>query len=678
MSYSPSPDVLADVRAAYTPRAVMPFPDWADANIMLDRGGVRTPWRTSLTPYLRQPMLDASVESPVEEIVIMKPSQWGASECFAVAFPCYMADVAPCNILEIQPDLEAAARFSQLRIDPVIAGNPRLRALFVEKKSRDAGNTQHLKTFPGGSWAILGSNSPAGLSSLPAAVVIFDERDRAAQSAGVGSRAEGDQYLLAKARTITFRDTFPRRKLIQLSSPGETSTSRIEPAWMDSDRRRYHVPCAECGAAIVFMFVRLWWPRGGDPRTARYRCQSCDKLLDERDKPEMLERGEWIAERPDRDVHGYKGTGLDSPFLRWGEMAAERERVKGNPNELRVFVNTQLGESYDTHAESRVDIASLKLLAYDQRHDTDGRAIIPAGVGLLTAGNDTQPNRLEVSLRGWGRREEQWHIEHTILPGDASGRAVWDDLDEYTRTLWRTEGGMSIGLGAACVDTAGGGHTIAAYDFVRGKGSRRIWGTVGRSGQGKRLWPRRPKQNNIGKIDLYTIGIDGAKSQLYARLKSSIEQVQRGEPAGGPGFVHIAAQLCRDQDNGEPNEYLQQLVSEVVKTRLTKAGPVIEWDLPPHTRNEALDCDVLAQAALAGWKALRKSLETNVARFNPGGVPAPTAAISAQNQTSYQRVEIPPSASADPSSARVATRPSRPAPRARLPRKRVGGFMDPD
>jgi len=172
----PAADVSEAVRAAFTPRAVMPFPDWADANIVLDRGGVRTPWRTSLTPYLRQPMLDASVESPVEEIVIMKPSQWGASECFAVAFPCYMADVAPCNILEIQPDLEAAARFSQLRIDPVIAGNPRLRALFVEKKSRDAGNTQHLKTFPGGSWAILGSNSPAGLSSLPAAVVIFDER----------------------------------------------------------------------------------------------------------------------------------------------------------------------------------------------------------------------------------------------------------------------------------------------------------------------------------------------------------------------------------------------------------------------------------------------------------------------------------------------------------------------
>jgi len=669
------PALIAALSSGLRPREIVPLTDWMDANIVLERGGMLVPWETSRTPYLRDIMLDLSIDSPVEEIVVMKPSQTGLSE-MAIGFHCYMADVAPCNMIMIQPDLESAARFKQLRIDPVIKNSPRLRGIFAEKKSRDSSNSQHLLTFNGGAWLILGSNSPSGLASLPSPIDTFDELDRSAASAGSGARAEGDQYLLLRARTTTFRDSFPRRKLLRISSPGEASTSKIEPAYLDSDRRRFHVPCSECNALLPHVMRRLWWPRGGDPRTARYRCQACDKLRDERAKGEMLAGGVWVSER-EHEVRGYKLVGCDSPFLVWGEMAAERERVKGNPNELRVYVNTVEGEAYDTNAESKVDVAALKLLAYDQRYDGDGRPIIPAGVGLLTAGNDTQPNRLEVSLRGWGRREEQWHIEHTILPGDASGRAVWDDLDEYTRTLWRTEGGMSIGLGAACVDTAGGGHTIAAYDFVRGKGSRRIWGTVGRSGQGKRLWPRRPKQNNIGKIDLYTIGIDGAKSQLYARLKSSIEQVQRGEPAGGPGFVHIAAHLCRDQDNGEPNEYLQQLVSEVVKTRLTKAGPVIEWDLPPHTRNEALDTDVLAQAALAGWKALRKSLDTNVARFNPGGVPAPVA-VSWQNPTSSQRHETPPSAPVNPLPARVARRPSRPGPRPRLPRKRVGGFMDPD
>lgn len=669
------PALLAALSSGLRPREIVPFPDWMDRHIMLERGGQLVPWETSRTPYIRDIMLDLSVDSPVEEIVVMKPSQTGLSE-MAIGFHCYMADVAPCNMIMVQPDLEAAARFKQLRIDPVIKNSPRLRELFPEKKSRDSGNSQHLITFEGGAWLIIGANSPAGVASLPSPIDTIDELDRAAASVGSGSRAEGDLYLLIRARTTTFRDSFPRRKLLRISSPGDVLTSKIEPAWYESDRRRFNVPCSECNGLAPHLMRQLWWPQNGDPRTARYRCQLCDHLRDERAKDEMLTGGVWVPERQ-HEVHGYKLVGCDSPFLRWGEMAAERVRTEGNPNERRVYVNTIEGETYDSNLENKVDLAGLKLLACEQAFDADGRAIIPAGVGLLTAGNDTQPNRLEVSLRGWGRREEQWHIEHTILPGDASGRVVWDDLDEYARTTWVNEQGMSMMLGAMCVDTAGGGHTIAAYDYVRNKGSRRIWGTVGRSGQGKRLWPRRPKQNNIGKIDLYTIGIDGAKSQLYARLKASIEQVRQHGTRGGPGFVHIAAHLCADQADGSPSEYLQQLVAEVVKTRLTKAGPVIEWDLPPHTRNEALDCDVLAQAALAGWKALRKSLETNVARFNPGGVPAPTA-ISAQNQTSYQRVEIPPSASADPSSARVTTRPSRPAPRARLPRKRVGGFMDPD
>lgn len=605
------------------PRRYVSFPDWCDEHLVLQRGGQPFRWQTSLTPYLRQPMLDASPDSPVEELVIMKPSQVGASEAFAVAFPMYMADVAPCNVLEIRPDLDEAARFKQLRIDTIIASSPYLRALFREKKSRDSGNTQHLLVFDGGSWTILGSNSPAGLSSLPAAVVIFDERDRMAASAGVGARAEGDQYLLAKARTITFRDSFPRRKLIQISSPGETSTSRIEPAWLASDRRRYHVPCSECGAMIKWLHSRLWWPRGADPRTARYRCQVCDRLLDERAKSEQLAAGEWVAECPERDVHGYKLVGLDSPFMLWGELAEEREKVKGKPNELRVYVNTKEGESYDSHQESRVDIAQLKLLACEVKF-VDDLPVVPAGVGLLTGGTDTQPNRLEFTLRGWGRDEEQWHIDHVILPGDPSVRAVWDDLDQVSQTLWETEGGMSIGLGAMCVDTAGH-NTIGAYNFVRGKASRRIWGTVGRGGMGKRLWPRKPSRANIGKVDLYTIGVDAAKEQLYQRLKASVEQVLRGDPPGGPGFVHIAAHLCEDvvKPDGtiEPSEYLQQLVSETPKTVLKKTGPVIEWDLPAHKRNEALDCDVLAQAALAGWKALRRSLNAAVERMNPGGMP---------------------------------------------------------
>lgn len=661
------PGLVDALVSGLRPRDAVAFPDWADQHIWLERGGSLVRWQTSLTPYLRQPMLDASVDSPVEEIVIMKPSQWGASECFAVAFPCYMADVAPCNILSIQPDLDAAARFSQLRIDPVIKNSPRLRAIFREKKSRDAGNTQHQKLFDGGSWTNLGANSPAGLASLPAAVIVFDERDRASASAGVGSRAEGDQYLLAKARTITFRDTFPRRKLIQLSSPGETSTSRIEPAWLDSNRSRYHVPCSECGTFIVFKFSRLWWGKNDDPHTARYRCQVCDQLLDERDKAEMLALGEWVAERPEHAVHGYKGTGLDSPFLRWGEMAAEQERVKGNPNEHRVFVNTIRGETYDTHAEAKVDVAALKLLATPIRFE-EGRPVIPRGVGALTAGIDTQPDRLEMTLRGWGHAEECWHVDHVIMQGDASARAVWAELDEQTRTVWLTESGTTLGLKAGCLDT-GGANTLKAYDFVRDKSARRLWGVKGSGGQGKRPWPRRPSRRNKGAIDLYLVGVDALKTQLYARLKASIEQVQRLGTRGGPGFVHIGAHLCADQADGSPSEYLQQLVAEFPKTVQKKTGTVIEWENEGHKRNEVLDCDVYAQAALAGLKALRFNLDAAVRRMNPDSPNEPPARIVLSSSKSISpKLENSRIPTPTPPPERTLVAPS-PGPVAAQPRK---------
>lgn len=672
MNYTP--ELVAALGDGLRPRPRPTFPDWADEHLWLKRGGELRRWQTSLTPYLRQPMLDASVDSPVEEIVLMKPSQWGGSECFAVGFPCYQADVAPCDILLIQPDLDAAARFSQLRIDTVIENSPRLRAIFREKKSRDAGNTQHLKTFDGGSWAILGSNSPAGVSSLPATVGVFDEVDRSALSVGAGWRAEGDLYLMLKARTVTFRDTFPRRKLIRISSPGETSTSRIEPAWLSSDRRRYHVPCSECGARIVFSFKRLWWSRGGDPRTARYRCQICDKLLDERDKPEMLALGEWVAEFPDREVHGYKGTGLDSPFLRWGEMAAERERVKGNPHELRVYVNTVEGETYDTHAEAKVDVAKLKLLACEVEF-VDGQPVIPTGVGILTSGADMQPNRLEASLKGWGRGEECWWIDHVIFPGDVTTRQPWNDLDTYWLSTWHNTSGRAFRIAAACVDT-GGETPIPAYDYVRGKAVRRIWAIKGKGGP-VRPWPRKPKRTNQGNVDLYSVGVDAFKAQLYARLKASIEQVERGEPAGGPGFIHIAAHLCEDIERAdgsrEPSEYLQQLVAEVPKTVQTHVGLAVRWELPTHTRNETLDCDVYAQAALMGWKALRKRLDATVTDA-PAQVPE-TTETKIDNSARSPNLE---SVAAPPKATPTTPRPTPPRPSVRdltKRRKKAADYM---
>ncbi len=617
-------DLVGAFARGLRPPPRMSLDEWADEHLVLERGGAKVRWSTDKTPYLRDPMRDLSIDSVVEEVVFMKPSQSGGTEALVIAAACYWAVTAPAPILTIRPDIEEAAKFTQLRIDPVLRNTAALRGIFREAKSRDAGNTQHQKLFTGGSWTLVGANSPAGLASIPAPYVQFDETDRTSESAGSGRRAEGDQYLLAKARTRTFRDSFPRRKLVRISSPGDASTSKIAAAWADSSQGRWHMPCPLCGFVAALDFRRLWWGRNAHPKTAAYRCAQCDKLIDERDKPEMLRLGSYMHANPRHDVRGYRMTGLDSPFLGFGEIAAEIYKAKGNPAEMRVVVNTIKGETYDTHEETRVDVRKLKLLATPVEF-LDGKPTIPDGVGVLTGGADTHPDRLEHTLRGWGKGDEQWHLDHVIFPGDASGRGVWNDLHAYQRTTWHNASGRAFELAAACVDT-GGENTLMAYEFVRHKGPLCVWGIKGKEGQGKALWPRRPTRNNKGKVDLYLIGIDSAKAQLYARLRASVAQVERGEKPGGPGFVHIAAHLCEDivhpDGTRSPSEYLQQLVAEQPKTVATKTGTVVEWRKPSHrTRNEALDCDVYAQAALAGWKALRRSVDA-VVESTPSAPPA--------------------------------------------------------
>jgi phage terminase large subunit GpA-like protein len=56
---------------------------------------------------------------------------------------------------------------------------------------------------------------------------------------------------------------------------------------------------------------------------------------------------------------------------------------------------------------------------------------------------------------------------------------------------------------AVALDT-GGNHTKAAYEFVRTRLGRRVWGIKGRGGPGIPVWPRRPSKTK-GKVPLFLV-----------------------------------------------------------------------------------------------------------------------------------------------------------------------------
>lgn len=594
-------DALAALRRTFLdalrPDALLTVSEWADAFRVLDPATSGEPgrWRTDRTPYAREPMDRLSPTDPCTMVVLMWSAQIGKSEV-GLNWLGRAIHHSPGPALMVQPTVEAAERFSKQRFARMFAATPELHERVGDPKSRDGGNTLLSKEYPGGVLILTGSTAPAGLSSMPVRYLDLDEVDRFAHDAGSVKRAdgvssgEGDPVALAIQRTATFAN----RKILMTSTPTVKGASRIEDAYEASDKRRYHVPCPDCGEFQALVWANLKW-QNGDPATARYQCERCGVLLEDRQKTWMLARGEWRAQNPEAGgrVHGYHLSALYSPhgWTSWSDLVREWLDGRKDPERLKVFVNTKLAETWDPIGGEVISSDGLLARAVGQWGTWTGpdgvehRDSVPDGVLRISAGVDTQDDRLEVHVIGWGIGEQAWSIDYRVIGGDPSSSQVWDELDTYLSQTWTTTTGWRLDITATCVDT-GGHHTQRAYDFVRAKRGRRVWAIKGRGGP-LPIWPRMPSKNNLGKVDLYMVGVDSAKELLYARWKTCDEP--------GPGYMHFP--------RGRQPEWFDGLTAERMVVSFHAGHKRIEWKLPAKARNEPLDTTVYALAALRGWLA---------------------------------------------------------------------------
>ena len=573
-------------RQGLKPDPLLTVSEWADNHRMLSSvaSSEPGPWRTSRTPYLKEVMDCLSPSSPVERVVAMFASQTGKTEA-GLNWIGHVIHHVPGPMLMVQPTVEMAKRYSKQRIAPLIEASPVLRELVKPARSRDSGNTVLTKEFPGGALMMTGANSAVGLSSTPVRFLFLDEVDRF--SADVDQ--EGDPIGLAIQRAATFYN----RKILLTSTPTIKGFSRIEAAYAESDRRRYWLPCPECGEFQILEWRQVRWPKG-EREKAFYLCIHCGNEIQDHQKGWMLENGKWIAEaQGDGKTAGFHLSGLYSPhgWTSWGEIAVEHGQVYKDPPRLKVWCNTKLAESWEEDAD-RIDGEGL----LERREDWGN--LLPPGVAILDAGVDVQDDRIEVEVVGWGKDEESWSIDYRVLWGDPSSPAVWKDLDDFlSRTFPHSREVADMAIRAVAVDT-GGHHTLKSYAFCRARQGRRIWAIKGRGGMGVPIWPRRPSKNNKGKVPLFIVGVDACKEAVYARLH--LEEA-------GPGYCHFP--MKRDV------EYFKQLTAESVVTRYHKGRPIREWKKKDKDRNEALDCRVYALAALQGLVSMGLRLNREAHRI---------------------------------------------------------------
>ena len=575
----------------FKPPPKLTVSQWADENRQLSSESSSEPgqWITARAEYQRG-IMDAVSDPAVEDIVIMSSAQVGKTE-IVNNIVGYFIDQDPAPILLLQPTIQMGEAWSKDRLAPMIRDTAVLADKIQLNNRRNSANTLLHKAFPGGHITIAGANSPASLASRPIRVVLGDEVDRYPASAGT----EGDPVNLAKKRTTTFWN----RKKVWTSTPTVKGASRIEIEYEQSDQRRYFVPCPDCDHYQHLKWGQVKWVTDEDGThqtdTAGYCCEECGSLWNDGQRLAAIAKGEWRATAPFNGRAGFHLNELYSPWVPMGKVVRAFLEAKGNPETLKTWVNTSLGETWEEAGEN-IDKGNL----YARR---ESYTKVPDGGLLLTAGVDIQRDRIELEVVAWGEGEESWSVDYLILPGDTSRPEVWQELDDCLQATYTHESGTELHITAVGIDS--GDQTTTVYGFVKPRSYRRIFALKGIAGPGRPVVKvsRRQKGRATRDVDLYQVGVDDAKGIIYARLK--IE-----EP--GPGYCHFP--LDRDE------EYFDQLTAEKLVTKFRKGFPHKEWQ-KVRARNEALDCRVYAFAALKilnpVWTAIEKRLQPKEAPAEP-------------------------------------------------------------
>lgn len=584
--------VISKALSGLRPPDDLTVTEWAEKNRRLssEASAEPGPWRTERTPYLREPM-DSFTDPTVRRIVMVAASQVGKSE-FLNNTIGYIIDEDPGSILFVHPTTIDAKEYSKLRIAPMIRDCPTLKKKVADPKSRDSSNTILQKTYPGGILTLCGSTEAHALASKPIRYVLGDERDRWATSAG----NEGDPWDLAMARQTTFYNA----KAVEVSTPTIKNASAIEASYAEGTMERWKSKCPHCGEyhEINFEDIRYEYEQKivAGRKTYKiisvwYICPGCGCISDEITMKRQPAR--WEADNPDAHLQGVRSFWLNafvSQWASWNSIILKYLNAIGNTRKLQVVYNTCFGLLW----EDRGDLEDEdSLMARREEYGAE----LPDGVLVLTAGVDTQDDRMEYEVVGHGHFGETWGIEKGIIMGRPDDTNTWTKLDEVVfNRVFRFEDGLGLRCSMSFVDE-GGHFTQDVRLQCRARISRKMFCIKGMSGPDK-PYTAPPKKMKvvvnkvaIGTCWQYQLGVDSGKQIIMDDLKVK-------KP--GSKFCHFPK-----RDDYGPG-FFAGLLSERLVYDPAKKQPWIWQKIPGHERNEALDC---RNYALAAFKALPANLD---------------------------------------------------------------------
>lgn len=570
-------DMFTRIFKVLQPPPEMTLSQWADKFRRLSAGSSAEPgrWKTAKAPYQKE-IMDAITDITIKKVVIMSAAQVGKTDAMVLNPIGYYVHYDPSPIMVIQPTIDMAEKFSKEKLSPMLRDTPVL-ADRINEKSRNSGNTIMQKIFPGGFITIAGANSPTGLRSHTIRILLADEIDAYPASAG----KEGDPLLLASKRQTTFWN----KKQVDISTPTVKGASRIEVEYENSSRGEWNAPCPCCGELQPLVWSNVVFDKN-DLSEIRYACSKCGVISSEAEWKEHFIDGTFVHEDPDNPVRGFHLNTLASTLTTWQEvvekfLTANDQMKKGNVELMKVWTNTEMGQTWEEDGET---IEDDELMKRREKYKCE----VPEEVLYLTAGVDTQDDRFEIEVVGWGPEYESWGIRYAAIYGDNSdiNNQVWQDLDTFLLQTFEKPDGTKMKLSCVCIDS-GGHRTNQVYKFCKARFNRRVFAIKG-SNDSAAAYIQKPSKSNREGAYLFTLGVDTGKSLLMDRLKLEEE---------GPGFCHFP----KEEGKGYDEKYFKGLTSEKKVMRYKMGRPYFAWELKDkgeHKRNETLDCRNYATAAI--------------------------------------------------------------------------------
>lgn len=561
----------------------MSVSEWADNYRVLssESSAEAGKWRTDRAPYQRE-IMNSFTDSSVHTVVAKLASQTGKSDMMNNVIGRY-AHLDPCPMMMVQPTIDMAQDYSKSRIAPMIRDCKELKAVFVEVKSRDSGNTILNKTFPGGRLIMGGANSPAGLASRPIRIVLFDEVDRFPDSAG----SEGDPVDLATKRTTTFWN----KKIGLFSTPTTLNASRIDAEYLTGTQEEWQHKCPNCGEfhRIDYRRMDVDYDITMDAQErkhikvneVKWRCPDCGYAFNET----AMRRSEqkYVAQNPgalDKGVRSFFVNCFSSPWLNWLSIMQEWLEAKGDPEREKVVMNTRFGESYEERGEFD---GEDKFLSRRESYEAE----LPEGVLLLTAGVDVQDNRLEYEICGWGVDEECWGIRKGIILGTPDTPQVWEMLDFQLDREYKFKNGTGLLVARTFIDS-GGHYTKEVYKYCLTHMAKQRFPIKGASVHGVPIIHKYSKvaTERNHTIPLVMVGTESGKQYVYDRL--NIEK---------PGRKYFHFPL--GEERGYDRVYFKGLISEKRVPHKKNGKIIYYWEpVTKDIRNEPLDIRVYNLACL--------------------------------------------------------------------------------